>query len=42
MGKVLDNYLEENEFKLQSHCYIHFWTNTVGKAINPLNLLAMD
>ena len=36
MTKVLDYSLEVNEFELQSHNYIHFWTNTLGKSMNIL------
>ena len=30
-----------SEFELQSRYYIHFWTNTLGKGMNPLTLPAM-
>ena len=37
---VVDNVPDCNivvsEFKLQSCYYVHFWTNTLGKGINPL------
>ena len=29
MAKVLDWNFEVSEFELQSHCYAHFWTNTL-------------
>ena len=35
-AKVLDCGLEVSEFELQSCCYVHFQTNTFGKAMNPL------
>ena len=41
MVKVLDYGIVVSEFKLQSHYYIHFWTNTLGKGMNPLILPAM-
>ena len=41
MTKVLDCGLEVNEFKLQLCYYIHFWTNTLGKGMNPLISPAM-
>ena len=31
----------ECEFELQWYCYIHFWTNTLGKDMNPFILPAM-
>ena len=31
-----------SDFKLQSCYYIHFWTDTLGKGMNPLILPAMD
>ena len=30
-----------SEFKLQLRYYVHFWTNTLGKGMNPLILPAM-
>ena len=36
MSKVLDCSLERREFELQSGYYIHFWTNTLRKGMNPL------
>ena len=33
---VLDCDIIENAFKLQSCYYIHFWSNTLGKAMNRL------
>ena len=41
MVKVIDFEIVVNEFELQSHYYVHFWTNTLGKGMNPLILLAM-
>ena len=35
MAKVLDCGLEMNEFKLQSHYYVHIQVNTLGKGMNP-------
>ena len=32
MAKVLDCRLEVSEFELQWRCYVHFRTNTLGKA----------
>ena len=40
--KVLDCCLELSELELQSHYYIHFRTNTIGKGINPLIPLSPD
>ena len=36
MVKMLDCSLNVKEFVLQSHSYIHFQTNTLGKGMNPL------
>ena len=36
---LLDCNLKVSEFKLQLCYYIHFWTNTLGKGMNPLILL---
>ena len=36
MLKALDYGIVVSEFELQSHCYIHFRTNTLGKGMNPL------
>ena len=41
MAKVQDYGLEVNEFELQSHYYIQFQTNTLGKGMNPLSPSAM-
>ena len=41
MVKTLDCRTVVSEFKLQSSCYVHFWTNTLRKGMNPLILLAM-
>ena len=35
MAKMLNYGLEVHEFKLQSHYYEHFWTNTLQKVMNP-------
>ena len=36
MVKVLNCSLEVSEFKLQMRYYVHLWTNTLGKGMNPL------
>ena len=36
MTKMLDGDLKVNEFELQSHYYVHFWTNTLWKGMNLL------
>ena len=41
MAKALDCSPDVNEFKLQSHDYIHFQTNTPGKGMNLLISPAM-
>ena len=33
--KVMDCRIVESEFELQLHYYIHFWSNTLGKGVNP-------
>ena len=38
MAKVLDYSFAVSEFKLQSHKYVQFWTNSLGKGMNPLIL----
>ena len=35
MAKVLDSGLKVSKFKLQSCYYIQFWTDTLGKGIEP-------
>ena len=35
MVKELDCAIVVSEFKLQSCYYVHFWTNALGKGINP-------
>ena len=40
MVKAMDCRIVVSEFKLQSRYYVHFQTNTLGKGINPLILLA--
>ena len=39
---VLDCDIVINEFELQSRHYVHFWTNTLGKCMNPLITPVMD
>ena len=39
--KVLDCDIVVSEFKLRSSYYVHFWTYTLGKGMNPLISLAM-
>ena len=41
MIKGLDHGIPVSEFELQSLYYVHFQTNTRGKGMNPLILLAM-
>ena len=41
MVKAMDCGIIVSKFKLQSHYYIHFQTNTLGKGMNPLILPAM-
>ena len=36
MNKMLKFGLEVSEFELQLYYYIHFWTNILGKGMNPL------
>ena len=36
MTEVLNSGLEVSEFELFSRYYVHFWTNTPGKGMNPL------
>ena len=38
MAKVQDCRLAVSKFKLQSHSYVHFWTNTLEKGMNLLIL----
>ena len=40
--KAMDCGIVVTEFELQSRYYVHFWTNTLGKGMNPLILSAMD
>ena len=35
MIKTMDCGIVVSEFKLQSHYYVHFWTNPLGKGILP-------
>ena len=39
MAKVMVCSLQVSKFEIQSHCYIHFLTNTIRKGMNPLILL---
>ena len=39
--KVMDCRIIVHEFKLQLHYYVHIWTNTLVKGMNPLILPAM-
>ena len=41
MVKAMDYGIVVREFVLQSHHYVHFRTNTLGKGMNPLILPAM-
>ena len=41
MVKALDCGTKVSEFELQSRYYVHFWTNTYGKGMDPLILPAM-
>ena len=41
MVKAMDCEIVESEFELRSRYYIYFRTNTLGKGMNPLILLAM-
>ena len=41
MVKALDCGIVVSKFELQSRYYVHFRTNTLGKGMNPLILLAM-
>ena len=36
VANVLDCGFEVSEFELQSRYYVHFWTNTLRKGMNPL------
>ena len=38
MVKLMDRGIVESEFELQLPYYVHFWTNTLGKDMNPLSL----
>ena len=38
LANMLDYDIVVSEFELQSHCYIHFQTNTLGKGMNTLIL----
>ena len=39
MVKALDCGIVVSEFELQSHYYVHFRTNILGKGMNPFILL---
>ena len=41
MANVLECDFIESEFELQSRYYIHFWTKTFGKSMDPKFLSAM-
>ena len=41
MVKAMDYGIVVSEFELQSHYYVHFRANTLGKGMNPLILQAM-
>ena len=41
MVKAMDCVIVVSKFVLQSHYYIHFQANTLGKGMNPLILSAM-
>ena len=41
MVKVTDCRIVVSEFVLQSRYYVHFWTNRLGKGMNPLILPSM-
>ena len=41
MVKAMDCGIVVREFELQSHYYVHFQVNTLGKGMNPLILPAM-
>ena len=41
MVKAMDSRIVVREFVLQSHYYVHFRANTLGKGMNPLILPAM-
>ena len=40
MANVFDNDLEVSEFEIQGRYFIHIWSNTFGKGMNPPH--AMD
>ena len=42
MVKVMDCRIVVSEFILQLHYCVHFWTNALGKDMNPLILPVMD
>ena len=41
MVKAMACGIVESEFELQSHYYVHFRTNILGKGMNPLIIPAM-
>ena len=41
MVKAMDYGIVVSEFVLQSRYYVHFWANTLGKAMEPLILPAI-
>ena len=36
MGKALDFGIVVSELELQSRYYVHLWTNTLGKGVDPI------
>ena len=42
MAKVLNYGLELSKFELQSHYYVHFWTDTLRKGMNSVITPAVD
>ena len=41
MAKTLDSEIAVNEFEFQLSYYVHFWTNTFEKDMDPFILAAM-
>ena len=41
MVKVLDYSIEVGKFELKSRFYAYFWTNSLGKGMNPLSPLQL-
>ena len=40
-ANVFDFDIVVKEFELQSRYYVHFWTNTIDKGMNPLILFQL-